>query len=194
MNKAAFLDRDGVINRKAPGHKYVTCWDEMRFLPGVIEAVAELNRAAFRVIVVTNQRCVAKGLVTAYDLESLHRRMCDEFEVRGASIAGVYYCPHEVSPPCVCRKPRPGMILEAAREHDIDLTASWMIGDSDIDIAAGKNAGCKTAQLLSRGLSSKADPDVVAPSLAMAVNQILHTRIKILAGRQSNDRWQPESA
>lgn len=186
MNKAAFLDRDGVINRKAPEQAYVTSWEEMQFLPGVIESIAELNRAGFRVIVVTNQRCVAKGLVTVHDLESLHQRMCIEFEVRGASIAGVYYCPHELRPPCVCRKPQPGMILEAAREHNIDLTASWMIGDSDVDVAAGKNAGCKTAQLLPIGVRSKAAPDVVALSLAEAVDQILH-QSKILPGVQNHD-------
>jgi D-glycero-D-manno-heptose 1,7-bisphosphate phosphatase len=165
MSRAAFLDRDGVINRKAPEGQYITCWEEMHFLPGVAEAIALLNRAEFRVIVVSNQRCVAKGLLTAAELESMHQRMCDYLARAGAIIEAVYYCPHELEPLCSCRKPAPGMLLQAAREHGIDLAASWMIGDSDIDVEAGRSAGCKTALLLGSDQSADGDADVVAPSL-----------------------------
>src|SRR5438552_17892071 len=106
-SRAAFLDRDGVINRKAPGDGYVTRWVEMHFLPDVAKAIALLNRAGFRVIVVSNQRCVAKGLVTAQDLDAMHQRMCDALAVTGAMIAGVFYCPHEEQPPCSCRNTAP---------------------------------------------------------------------------------------
>ena len=117
-----------------------------------------LNRAGFRVIVVSNQRCVAKGLITAADLESMHQRMCEALGNAGAIIDAVYYCPHEKQPACRCRKPPPGMLLDAAREHDIDLPASWMIGDSEIDVEAGRNAGCKTARLVSDKRRSMAPP------------------------------------
>lgn len=173
MNRAAFLDRDGVINRKARKGEYITRWDEVQFLPGVPEAIALLKQSGFRVIVITNQRCVAKGLITIPELEALHRRMVNELAKAGAIIDAVYYCPHEKQPTCRCRKPAPGMLLEAARDHQIDLASSWMIGDSDIDIEAGKNAGCKTARLVDSNESASGNPDVIAPSLLPAIHQIL---------------------
>ncbi len=117
MKKAAFLDRDGVINRKAPEGQYVTRWEEMEFLPGAGEAIRLLNDAGFFVVVVSNQRCVAKGLISTDELESIHARMRGEFQVAGARIDAIYYCPHDDQPPCGCRKPQPGMLLEAARTH-----------------------------------------------------------------------------
>ena len=173
MNRAAFLDRDGVINRKAREGEYVTRWDEVQIVPGVAEAIALLNQAGVRVIVASNQRCVAKGLITIFELEVLHRRMCEAVANHGAKIDAIYYCPHETQPPCRCRKPQPGMLLDAARDHDIDLSASWMIGDSHADVEAGRNAGCKTALLAARDDSVKTDADIVARSLLEAIRQIL---------------------
>jgi len=172
MQKAVFLDRDGVINRKPPEGSYVTRWEEMEFLPGVTEAVGLLNRGGFRVIVVTNQRCVAKGLITTLEVDSLHRRMCEVLAASGAVIDEVRYCPHEIDPPCTCRKPKPGLLIEAARAHQIDLAASWMIGDSDSDVQAGRNAGCKTAQILPNHEVASSNADVVAPSLLDAIQRI----------------------
>jgi len=171
--KAAFLDRDGVINRKAPEGKYVTRWEEMIFLPGVALAILTLRRAGFRIIVISNQRCVAKGLLTADDLDVLHRRMCETLAAEGAIIDAAYYCPHETHTQCTCRKPAPGLLLEAAANHQIDLKASWMIGDSGSDIEAGRGAGCKTA-LLQDGEGTPGVPaDLVATSLLEAARQIL---------------------
>lgn len=176
------MDRDGVINRKAPDGEYVTRWKDFHFLPGVAEAIAQLNQAGFSVIVVTNQRCVAKGLITQTELEKIHKRMSDHLASAGARVDAIYYCPHETGALCNCRKPEPGMLLEAARSRNLDLASSWMIGDSDIDIQAGKKAGCKTAQLVEKnpagtaGESSAAmtgDADAVAPSLLEAIPQIL---------------------
>jgi D-glycero-D-manno-heptose 1,7-bisphosphate phosphatase len=172
-SRAAFLDRDGVINRKAPGNGYVTRWEDIQFLPGIAEAIALLNNAGFRVVVVSNQRCVAKGLVTSDTLDSIHRQMCNWLAAAGAKIDAVYYCPHEKQPPCSCRKPAPGMLLAAARAHQIDLSASWMIGDSEIDVKAGRNAGCKTARLLANHETARINADVTAPSLQEAIYQIL---------------------
>jgi D-glycero-D-manno-heptose 1,7-bisphosphate phosphatase len=177
------MDRDGVINQKAPEGEYITRWEDFHFLPGVTEAIALLNRAGLSVIVVTNQRCIAKGLMTVTDLEKMHERMNDFLERAGAAIDGIYYCPHELGQSCSCRKPAPGMLLEAARCRGIELPASWMIGDSDIDIEAGKNAGCKTARLMAitettneagsrEGNRNRAD--IVALSLLDAVREILH--------------------
>ncbi len=173
MKRAAFLDRDGVINRKPPEGQYVTRWEEMQFLPGVAEAIALLTGASFCVIVVSNQRCVAKGLLTVPELELIHHRMCQELALAGAVITEVYYCPHEMQPPCSCRKPAPGMLLAAAHAHEIDLTASWMIGDSDVDMEAGRNAGCSTARILKSGQSASGVADMFAQSLLNAVHQIM---------------------
>jgi D-glycero-D-manno-heptose 1,7-bisphosphate phosphatase len=146
MNKAAFLDRDGVINRKAPEGKYIMRWEEMQFLPGVAEAIGLLNRAGFLVIVVTNQRCVAKGLIAPAELEAMHEKMRVELACAGSTLDAVYFCPHELEPPCMCRKPQPGLLLEAARDHNIDLLSSWMIGDSEIDVEAGRRGGPVSAR------------------------------------------------
>jgi len=179
---AAFLDRDGVINQKVPEGQYVTRWEDFHVLPGVVEGIAQLNRAGLPVIVVTNQRCVAKGLITEKELQKLHLQMLEYFAKAGATIDAIYYCPHDLEPPCLCRKPAPGMLLEAARTHDLDLAASWMMGDSDIDIQAGKNAGCKTVRLSQKeqtggqtGPTSAlpSDADDVAFSLLEAVRKIL---------------------
>jgi D-glycero-D-manno-heptose 1,7-bisphosphate phosphatase len=176
MNKAAFLDRDGVINQKAQTEdEYVTCWEEMKILPGVAEGISLLNKGGFRVIVVSNQRGVAKGLITAAELDSIHQRMCEELAHAGAIIDGVYYCPHELQPPCACRKPRPGMLLEAARAHDLDLTISWMIGDSDKDVEAGRKAGCRTVRLLRSNEAWNGAADLVARSLLDATRKIIST-------------------
>ena len=183
MTKAVFLDRDGVINRKAPEGRYVTHWEDFHVLPGAVEGIALLNQASFSVIIVTNQRCVAKGLMTVADLEKLHQRMTKVLAQAGATIDAIYCCPHELEQSCSCRKPAPGMLLDAASSRGIDLRTSWMIGDSEIDVEAGKNAGCKTARLLAtnetigesgRPGTARNRADIVALSLLDAVRQILH--------------------
>jgi D-glycero-D-manno-heptose 1,7-bisphosphate phosphatase len=172
MSKAAFLDRDGTINRKPKGH-YVTRWEEMHLLPDAARAIGLLNRAGFRVIVVSNQRCIAKGLVSETALEAIHQKMCKELSSSGATIDQIYYCPHEKYPPCACRKPAPGLLLAAARAHDIDLTTSWMIGDSDMDVQAGINAGCRTARILNNHGRAVVDSDIVGVTLLETVEKVL---------------------
>ncbi len=183
MTRAVFLDRDGVINRKPPEGQYVTCWEDFHILPDAVEGIALLNRAGYCVIVVTNQRCISKGLLTTTELDQMHHRMSDCLAQAGAIIDGIYYCPHESEPPCTCRKPAPGMLLDASRSHGIELAASWMIRDSDIDVEAGRNAGCKTARLLmtdeacGEPVCTRTTPgraEIVAPSLLGAIRQILH--------------------
>jgi D-glycero-D-manno-heptose 1,7-bisphosphate phosphatase len=107
------------------------------------------------------------------ELELIHQRMCDRLAASGAIIDEVYYCPHEEEPPCSCRKPAPGMLLTAARTHQIDLSASWMIGDSDRDVEAGRRAGCRTARILKSDQVESGVADVSARSLLNAVEKIL---------------------
>jgi D-glycero-D-manno-heptose 1,7-bisphosphate phosphatase len=173
MKKAVFLDRDGVINRSAPDGGYVTRWEDFHILPGVPEAIALLNTANFLVVVATNQRCVAKDLLSLSGLEQLHANLRTTLEPAGARLDAIYFCPHDIFPPCTCRKPLPGMLLDAAKEHHIELSSSWMIGDSASDIEAGKRAGCKT--ILINQLTELVDPtpDLYADSLLSAAHKIL---------------------
>ena len=99
MSRAVFLDRDGVINQRPPEGDYITRWEDFHILPGVAEGIALINRAGFSVIVVTNQRCVAKGLMTEADLQQMHERMTGDLARAGAKIDATYYCPHEIEPP-----------------------------------------------------------------------------------------------
>jgi histidinol-phosphate phosphatase family protein len=185
MNRAVFLDRDGVINQKAFGNGYVTTWEDMHLLAGVTEAIRLLNRAGFLVIVVSNQRCVAKGLLKVCDLEAMHEMMLRRLASEGATIDAIYFCPHECEPPCGCRKPAPGMLLEAAQDFQIDLGSSWMIGDSPIDVAAGRKAGCKTARILNNE-ETTACADLVGRSLPELVEQILHAeKVEVRATYQT---------
>jgi D-glycero-D-manno-heptose 1,7-bisphosphate phosphatase len=193
MSRAAFLDRDGVINQKLPGVGYVTRWEELHFLPDVAKAIALLNRAGFRVIVVSNQRCVAKGLVTPAAIEAIHQRMIEELAAKGAIVDGIYYCPHEKYPPCSCRKPAPGMLLAAAHALEIDLAASWMIGDSQIDVEAGRNAGSRTARILT-GEGATFNCDVVGASLLDTVEKILKWGQPPVADRSNNTVCQKMTA
>lgn len=175
MIRAAFLDRDGVINRKAAEGKYITRWEDVQFLPGVADAIALLRNAGFYVVVVSNQRCVAKSLLTTTELDSLHQRMCAELAAAGAIVDAVYYCPHDKQPPCECRKPKPGLILDAARIHDVRLGTSWMIGDSDSDVEAGKTAGCSTVRIWNGSEISNSTSDLWAHSLLDAAQKIIRS-------------------
>lgn len=148
--KATFLDRDGVINYKAPEGEYIRKWEQVKFIPGVIGAVAQLNDAGYQVFIVTNQRGVALQMVQLQDLLEIHRRIKEEFHNAGAIISDIYCCLHNINEMCVCRKPKPGMLQRAAREYNLDLKSSWMIGDSITDVEAGENAGCRTILLASK--------------------------------------------
>jgi histidinol-phosphate phosphatase family protein len=173
MNKAVFLDRDGVINRKPDDGCYATRWEDIEFLAGAADGIALLRRGGFRIIVVTNQRCVAKGLLTISELEALHERMQRHMASSGAIIDAFYYCPHASEPACDCRKPAPGMVIRASCAHHIELKASWVIGDSDTDIQAGKTAGCKTALIRSHNAKLTDPPDISAGTLIEAAQQIM---------------------
>ncbi len=141
--KAIFLDRDGVINRCAPPHQYICRWNDFMFLLGAKQAVRALNQAGYLVIIISNQRGIARGLLTMEALNNIHANMCAEFERSGAHIDAIYICPHEVGE-CDCRKPRIGLFLQAERDFAIDKARSWMVGDSQSDITAGRSYGVKT--------------------------------------------------
>ena len=151
--KAVFLDRDGTINKYVGFLRKI---DQFELLPGVADAIRKINASGYLCIVVTNQPVIARGEVTVPELEEIHRKMETLLGLEGAYLDGLYYCPHhphkgyagevpELKIECSCRKPKPGMLLKAAEDFNIDLGKSWMVGDGENDILAGQNAGCRTA-------------------------------------------------
>jgi D-glycero-D-manno-heptose 1,7-bisphosphate phosphatase len=175
-----FLDRDGVINRKLPEGQYVTAWQHFHLLPGVPEAIARLNQAGLRVIVVTNQRGIALGLYSPSDVDHIHIQLNERLAQSGAHIDGFYFCPHDKGH-CNCRKPLPGLFEQAQKDFpEIQPETSLIIGDSLSDIEFGKNLGLKT--IFIEGHSEHQKPgaekaaglaDLRFPALPDAVDAIL---------------------
>jgi len=161
--KAIFLDRDGVINRKLPEDHYVRNPSEFKILPNVLSALKILHNLGFALVVVTNQRGVARGLMTENDLCEVHDFMNSVFKDEGVVIDGLYYCPHDRTDDCDCRKPAPGMILAASQDLNIDLGSSFMVGDSVSDVKAGKNAGVRS--VIISPIQETMDADLVFRSL-----------------------------
>ena len=146
-NKAVFLDRDGVINKEV---NYLSDPKDFEFIDGSIEALKILKQKGYLVIIITNQAGIARGLFTEETLKAIHHKMIRILKENNMELDDIYYCPHhpEFTGPCDCRKPEPGMILKAQIKHNIDLTNSYMVGDTLSDIETGKNANCKTALVL----------------------------------------------
>jgi len=141
MNKAVFLDRDGTVNEEV---HYLSDSKDLKLLPRVAEAIKMFNDAEYKVIIITNQSAIAKGFLTIEKLNEIHEKLLTLLNKKGAKIDAIYYCPHHPNEGCMCRKPKPGLLLKASKEHNIDLNRSYMVGDKLTDIEAGKRAGCKT--------------------------------------------------
>jgi D-glycero-D-manno-heptose 1,7-bisphosphate phosphatase len=140
-DRAVFLDRDGVINRDRPD--YVKSWEEFEFLPGALEALRLLALGPRRIIVVSNQSAIGRGLVSREDVDRIHARMTEAVRGAGGRIDAIYYCPHRPDEGCPCRKPRPGLLRKAARELGLDLPGSLLIGDDLQDLETAVAAGVR---------------------------------------------------
>ena len=178
-----FIDRDGVINRDGAGRTpfgYTTKWEDFEFLPGSLEALRKFKEAGYKCVVVSNQKCVARGLMTEKELEDLTAKFTEEVRKNGGSIDKVYYCMHTDEDDCSCRKPREGMFMKAQKELGIkSLEGKYYIGDSRRDVQAGKKAGLFTILVLC-GKSTEEDiasweekPDYILDDLLDAANMIL---------------------
>ena len=154
--KAIFLDRDGTINTYKG---FLTRLEDFELLPGVAETIRKINQSGYLCIVVSNQPVIARGDCSFDDLKTIHDKMETLLGQKGAFVDAIYYCPHhpdkgfegeriEYKTDCDCRKPKPGLLLQAAKDWNIDLSASYMIGDSERDVAAGNTAGCKQSYLI----------------------------------------------
>ena len=142
-----FLDRDGVINTKLDG-RYVRNFEEFEFMPGVEFAIANLSKIFKRILIVTNQQGIAKGIMSTEDLNLLHQNMLQQLKITGGSIEKIYYCPHLAAENCVCRKPNPGMIEQAIIDFpDLEHENSYLLGDSETDIVAGDKMGLITVKV-----------------------------------------------
>ena len=146
IQPVVFLDRDGVINYKAAEHDYIKHWDEFQFYPDVFEALRTLKKMEYRLVIASNQRGIARGIFSIESLEEIHKNMLDKFRDEDIDIDKIFYCPHEYSDNCRCRKPALGMFYRAQNELPflIDLPQSFVVGDSESDIRAGKNLGAET--------------------------------------------------
>lgn len=175
--RAIFLDRDGTINKYVG---FLSDIDRFELLPGTANAVKKINNSGYLAIVITNQPVVARGEVTFDELDEIHKKMQTLLGNEGAYLDGIYFCPHhphkgfpgevpELKIDCECRKPKPGMLLKAAENYNIDLSKSWMVGDGENDIGAGKNAGCMTALIGTDDFHQ----DVTVDSLLSFVNKEL---------------------
>ena len=172
--KCVFLDRDGVINKKAPEGDYIKNWSEFYFLPDVFKAIKILKENEFLIIIVTNQRCISKRIITKKGLEEIHEKMVKEIRNFGGDIDAIYFCPHDIADNCDCRKPKPGMLLNAIKDFksrgiEIDLGESYMIGDSEDDIIAGRALKLKTIKI---GEFSK-NTDTIKKNLLEAIKEII---------------------
>lgn len=168
---AVFLDRDGTLNVRPAEHAYLTSSADFAWLPGAQAGTVRLAKAGYVLAVVSNQRGIARGLVDPDVLSEVERLMQRDLARQGCAITAFRYCPHDEDAGCDCRKPRPGMLVALARDLDLDLGRSWMIGDSASDVLAGEAAGCRTALV---GTSpQECEPDLVAPSLDAVSSLIL---------------------
>jgi histidinol-phosphate phosphatase family protein len=159
MNKAIFFDRDGIINKERSD--YVKNVQELELFPEFPKFVKSLKEHGFLIMVITNQSAINRGLMTESSLDKIHAKIQAHMKTNSTSIDHFYYCPHRPDENCDCRKPKSGLLFRAANDFSIELTSSWMIGDSDSDVIAGQNAGCKTRKI--NGMKS----------LSHLINQIL---------------------
>jgi D-glycero-D-manno-heptose 1,7-bisphosphate phosphatase len=143
QQRAIFVDRDGVINENRTDH--VKTWSEFVFERGALEGLAKLAALQLPVIVITNQGAIGRGMTTIEAVDEIHRRMIIAVQQAGGHIDGVLYCPHHPDDDCSCRKPKPGLLIEAASRWNIDLAQSFLIGDAATDLEAGKAVGCQVA-------------------------------------------------
>jgi D-glycero-D-manno-heptose 1,7-bisphosphate phosphatase len=179
LRRAVFLDRDGTISEEMG---YVNHIDRFQIFPYAAEAIRHLNQADIPVIVVTNQSGIARNIFPESLVHEVHKKMVAELAKGGAWIDAIYFCPHKTEDACECRKPNPGLLLRAGREHALDLAASWVVGDRYADLEMGHAAGARGILVMSgygrgeyelhRGTWPR-QPDALAENLSDAVRRIL---------------------
>lgn len=180
IKRFVFLDRDGVINKDSPD--YVKSWAEFEFLPGSLDAIRLLTEKNYQIAIITNQSIINRKMASFDDLEFIHSMMKKAIKKEGGEIKDIFFCPHTPDDDCSCRKPEPGLILEALKKYGIDAKDSVMVGDSAKDIECAKRAGCRYAILVKTGnyeqavsalKENKIFPDHIARDLYEAAEWII---------------------
>jgi len=183
--KVVFLDRDGVIN--IDSQYYVKNWSEFKFIPGSLEAINRLSLHRYLSIIITNQSMIKRKIAPIKEIEHIHLMMKEKVQSQGGDIQDIFFCPHKPQDRCHCRKPKPGLILEAQKRYNIDLASSVMVGDSVKDIECARNAGCGQAVLVKTGKGIESEkrlaqktyaPDFIANDLLDAVTWIINAHKK----------------
>lgn len=172
-----FIDRDGVINRKMPEGVYVKSWSEFVFLPRVFDALMILKNNGYRTIIFTNQRCIARRIVSEETIAEIHTKMLEEMNRHDVNVEGIYVCPHDIDFGCECRKPKPGMLLRAIKDLMnsglvVNIRGSYLIGDSEIDILAGRALGLRGIKIGTYSdIAEKTLPDLYDCAKLIATNE-----------------------
>jgi D-glycero-D-manno-heptose 1,7-bisphosphate phosphatase len=182
MFRAVFVDRDGVLieNRS----DYVRDWSHVEMLPKVIEALSGFHREDFKVIVITNQSAIGRGLMTFQTAQDINNRLVTNIKENGGWVDGVYMCPHKPQDQCNCRKPQPGLLFQAAQEFSLDLRCSWMVGDAWSDLLAGQSAGVQGTIMVRTGRGSiqllkqpeGIKPFLISDDLSDALRTIIYSK------------------
>lgn len=175
-NQAVFIDRDGTIAKNV---NYCSRPEDFELLPSTAKAISLLNQHGFKVIMITNQSGIARGYFTEETLAKIHEKMRGELAKEGAWVDAIYYCPHHPDDNCQCRKPEPKLALQAAKEHDIELLSSFVVGDLQMDIDLGKAVGCRTILIGTAPPMNDESPkpDIVVSDLLTAVQIIVRGQL-----------------
>ena len=179
-NRAVFIDRDGTI---AENVGYCRSPEDFKLFPTMVKAIKLLKQHAFKVIVITNQSGIARGYLTEETLAQIHQKMKEELAKESAHVDAIYYCPHHPDDNCECRKPKPKLVLQAAKDHDLDLKRSFVVGDQHKDIELGKAVGCRTI-LIKTTPSTDDDivkPDAVVTDLSKVAQAIIKSSLTIIS-------------
>jgi len=172
-NRAVFLDRDGTMAKNV---NYCSRPEDFELFSNTPKAIKLLNEYGFKVIVITNQSGIGRGYFTLETLAKIHKKMRKELAKEEAWVDSIYYCHHHPDDNCNCRKPKPKLVLQAAKEHDVDLKHSFVVGDLPIDVQLGEAVGCQTILIQdssSLTLPDDVRPDAIAPNILEAVQAIL---------------------
>jgi D-glycero-D-manno-heptose 1,7-bisphosphate phosphatase len=183
MVQGILLDRDGVINRERAD--YVKGWDEFEFLPGVLAALAQLATLNVPIVVITNQSAVGRGIVSPQTIHDLHQRACQIIEANGGRINDFLICPHHPDLGCSCRKPKPGLLFQAAAKYQLELAKCVFVGDAVTDYQAAEAAGCP-AILVKSGRQGAQLSDLLNANLLLATVMDLAAATELIMARSSD--------
>jgi D-glycero-D-manno-heptose 1,7-bisphosphate phosphatase len=188
MRRAVFVDRDGVICRNRNDH--VKSWEEFVFLPGAVEAMVWLTRLDLPIVVITNQAIINRGIVSEDVVEDINHRMVLAIEAAGGRVDKVMYCPHRPDEHCACRKPQPGMLLDAARDLGLDLSHSYLVGDAETDMQAGQAVGCHCYMVLTGRGPRQLVPALIRGRLNFVVKWNLGAAVDAILRRENRPEWE----